>query len=152
MDDSFHHGKDLHDVYGALLGFLPQKVDDRVSYRVTNNVITSQVAGMVVEAMYQPSEDFPLRAQPSSIDSLEPTYPCKAATTLFRSYGVGGNDSNWTAHLNGSASLYDLIDDISGVAPNHTGFHQSCKFPTSALRQARIETHELTAQTRGPLL
>ncbi len=129
LDDSFQHGKDLYDVYGALLGFLPERADSRVSYRVTNNVITSQVAGMVVEAMYQPAEDFPLRVQSASIDSLEPTYPCKTATTLFSSYGVGSNNSNWTAHLNASASLYSLLDDISGVAPNDTGFHQSCKFP-----------------------
>lgn len=128
LDDSFQHGKDLYDVYRNLLGFIPEKFDDKVTYRVTNNVITSQVAGMVVSAMYKPSNDIPLRIQPASIDSLEPTYTCKSASTLYSRYGVGGTNPNWTAHLTASKPLYKLLDEISGVSPNSSGFHQSCKF------------------------
>jgi len=83
---------------------------------------------MVVSAMYKPFNDIPLRIQPASIDSLEPTYTCKSASTLYSRYGVGGTNPKWTAHLTASKPLYKLLDEISGVSPNSSGFHQSCKF------------------------
>ena len=125
LDDSWQHGKDLYAVYHDLLGFLPDNANEQVSYRVTNNVITSQVAGMVVNAMYKPPDDFPLLIQPDSIDSLEPIYTCTTASTLYSTYGVGSIDPNWTAHLTASQSLYNLLDTISGVSPTDSGFHLS---------------------------
>lgn len=45
LDDSRQHGKDLYGVYHTLLNFIPAAFDaSKVTYRVTNNVITSQVA------------------------------------------------------------------------------------------------------------
>ncbi|KAF5127971.1 hypothetical protein E5D57_008905 [Metarhizium anisopliae] len=63
LSDSWHHGADLYAVYHDLLGFLPSRNSDyksSVRYRVTNNVITSQVAGMVVSGMWWTNDPYPL--------------------------------------------------------------------------------------------
>ena len=74
LDDSWQHGKDLYSVYHDLLGFLPDNLSDKVTYRVTNNQITSQVASMLVDGMYAPKDDVSLRSQPTGVDSLERQY------------------------------------------------------------------------------
>ncbi|KAF2132076.1 histidine acid phosphatase-like protein [Dothidotthia symphoricarpi CBS 119687] len=125
LDDSWQHGRDLHGVYHDLLHFLPDEMDDKVTYRVTNNVITSQVAGMVIDGMYAPDADVPLRIQPTGVDSLEPQYPCPAASFLYSSYGVGGTDSTWTAHLSAAKPLFKSLDNISGIASDSTDWHKS---------------------------
>ncbi|KAF2192595.1 histidine acid phosphatase-like protein [Zopfia rhizophila CBS 207.26] len=125
LDDSWQHGKDLYGVYHDLLHFLPDGLDTKVTYRVTNNVITSQVAGMLVEGMYGPSGTVPLHVQPSSIDSLEPAYPCPSASNLSSSYGVGSTSAAWTAHLKAAKPLFDTLDSISGISPNSTDWHKS---------------------------
>lgn len=61
LDDSWQHGRDIYGVYHDLLHFIPRKLDlNRVSFRVTNNVITSQVAGMLINGMYGVKGDVPL--------------------------------------------------------------------------------------------
>jgi hypothetical protein len=45
-------------VYHDLLGFLPD--DSDVTFRVTQNVITSEVAGMVINGMFGTTGEFPL--------------------------------------------------------------------------------------------
>jgi hypothetical protein len=112
-------------VYHDLLGFLPEEIGDKVTYRVTNNVITSQVAGMVVNGMYSPSSAVPLRIQPSSVDSLEPAYSCPAASALYSSYGVGSTASNWTEHLVLARPLFSSLDAISGVPASSNDWHKS---------------------------
>lgn len=97
-----------------------------MSWRVTNNVITSQVASMVTKAMYPDFEGpLPLQIQRATVDSLEPAYPCLAATYVAGNYSVGGKDPAWTAHLNASNDLFAALDAVSGVSNNDTGFHQS---------------------------
>ncbi|KAF2271060.1 histidine acid phosphatase-like protein [Lojkania enalia] len=125
LDDSWQHGKDLYEVYHNLLGFLPDNINGRVTYRVTNNVITSQVAGMLINGMMKPSGNVPLRIQPASIDSLEPSYSCPAASRLFSSYGVGSSAPNWTAHLSAAGPLFDALDSISGVPRDSVDWHKS---------------------------
>ncbi|KAK3068355.1 hypothetical protein LTR53_014154 [Teratosphaeriaceae sp. CCFEE 6253] len=128
LDDSHQHGVDLKAVYGDLLGLLPAHYDPAfVSYRVTNNVITSQVASMLIAGMYpgRAGRDTPLLIQPASIDSLEPAYPCAAASALSASYGTGSSSPAWLAHLNASATLYAALDRISGVDPNASAWHVS---------------------------
>lgn len=125
LDDSWQHGKDLFEVYYKLLGFLPDEPDEQVMFRVTNNVITSQVAGMVINAMYDPAKSFPLYIQPPSIDSLEPAYTCPASTVLLTAYGPGSTNPNWTSHISASQALFTTLDTVSGVLPSHIGFHLS---------------------------
>ncbi|TKA72952.1 hypothetical protein B0A55_07546 [Friedmanniomyces simplex] len=128
LDDSHQHGDDLKAVYGNMLGFIPEQYNPNViSYRVTNNVITSQVASMLIAGMYpsRANQDTPLLIQPDSIDSLEPAYTCSVASTLFSSYGSGSKAPAWLAHLNDSASLYATLDRISGVNPNASDWHVS---------------------------
>lgn len=124
LDDSGQHGKDLYSVYHDLLDFLPDEPNEEVTFRVTNNVITSQVAGMVVHAMHG-ADNFPLSIQHKSVDSLEPAYICKAAGAIYDSFGAGSNNPNWTAHLRASQPLFDYLDRLSGVSPNDPGFHRS---------------------------
>ena len=130
LDDAWQHGKDLYGVYGDMLGLFPEPQGTNgspldVTFRVTNNVITSQVAGMVLNGMFGTTSSVPLLVQPDSIDSLEPTYTCPAADVLKSTFGVSSNDSTWLAHLSASASLAQTLDAISGVSPNAIGWHQS---------------------------
>lgn len=60
LDDSWQHGHDLYGVYHDLLGFLPNDVNEKVSFRVTQNVITSEVAGMLINGMFNTEADVPL--------------------------------------------------------------------------------------------
>lgn len=128
LDDSHQHGKDLYHVYHSLLGFLPENYDSsKVQFRVTNNVITSQVASNLIPGMW-PSlkgESVPLLIQPDSIDSLEPAYTCASASSLYSSYGPGSTNANWTAHLSASSGLASSLDAISGVSPSSSDWHIS---------------------------
>lgn len=63
MQDSWQHGKDLYGVYHDLLGFLPDDIVGKVTFRVTNNVITSEVAGMIVGGMFGADVSAPLLIQ-----------------------------------------------------------------------------------------
>ncbi|KAL8995881.1 MAG: hypothetical protein Q9169_004489, partial [Polycauliona sp. 2 TL-2023] len=128
LDDSWQHGHDIYGVYHDLLGFLPEKYDSNlVSFRVTNNVITSQVASMVTSGMFggEAQHDLPLFIQLASIDSLEPGYTCPVAKKAFSAYGVGSSDPGWTSHLRAASDLYAKLDAVSGVSPSDTAFHVS---------------------------
>ncbi|KAM3437354.1 hypothetical protein NHJ13734_004676 [Beauveria thailandica] len=126
--DSWQHGADLYAVYHDLLGFLPPKgsssLPPSVKYRVTNNLITSQVVGMVINAMWHITEPVPILVQALGIDSLEPQYQCKASNDLFSTIQSKSNPK-WRQHLDLSANLFRTLDDISGVPPSDGGFHES---------------------------
>lgn len=130
LDDAWQHGKDLYGVYHDMLGLIPDAVAKAsllpgVSFRVTNNVITSQVAGMVVNGLFGAASSLPLQIQSDSIDSLEPTYSCPAADALKQQYGVGSSNPTWQAHLQASSGLAQSLDAISGISPSSTDWHQS---------------------------
>ncbi|CAK4033886.1 Hypothetical predicted protein [Lecanosticta acicola] len=128
LDDSHQHGADLKAVYSDMLKFIPSGYDPKsVSYRVTNNVITSQVASMLIAGMYpaRKNADTPLLIQPDSIDSLEPTYSCSYASNLFSSYGSGSTAPAWQEHLKDAQSLYNRLDALSGVSPTASAWHVS---------------------------
>ncbi|KAH6898045.1 histidine phosphatase superfamily [Thelonectria olida] len=127
LDDSWTHGNDLYDVYHNLLHFLPSRNDDwrsQVVFRVTNNQITSQVAGMFINGMWDTTESVPLIIQQAGADSLEPQYSCNVSSALFVDIQSASN-ANWHQHLNQSEDLFAKLDDISGVPPSDDGFHVS---------------------------
>ncbi|GAD99303.1 Histidine acid phosphatase family protein [Paecilomyces variotii No. 5] len=125
LADSWQHGRDLYEVYHDILHFLPSHLDHgSVSFRVTTNQITSQVAGMVISAMYGPGQSVPLLVQRDSVDSLEPAYSCSAADSLY-SDAQNRPDSAWAAHLNRTQSLFNALDGISGVSPTASDWHVS---------------------------
>lgn len=120
LQDSRQHGLDLFGVYHDQLKFLPDAYDPaKVQFRVTNNVITSQVAGQVILGMYPDTANVTVSVliQPDSIDSLEPTYSCSSSDTLRETYGVGSNFSNWTDHLTApeTVSLFERLETVSNV-------------------------------------
>lgn len=64
LDDAWQHGHDLWKTYHEHLRFLPREYDgEKMSFRVTTNVITSQVAGMVIGGMFGDRKDIPLLVQ-----------------------------------------------------------------------------------------
>lgn len=123
-------------MYGDLLGFLPARDDEtavasalrdgsgKVKYRVTNNVITSEVAGMVINGMWGTTASIPLLIQPTGVDSLEPDYTCDSSTTQYDDIESDSNAA-WEAHLVAAQGLYSELDGISGVDPTDSGFHAS---------------------------
>ena len=131
LDDSHQHGADLFAVYHGLLNFIPSTYDPKdVTFRVTNNVITSQVASMVTSGMYPTLSDThsptALLIQPSAIDSLEPGYSCPSASSLQRSYSISASPSSpWSLHLNLSAPLFSALDSISGINASDASWHTS---------------------------
>ncbi|RDW82422.1 histidine acid phosphatase-2 [Coleophoma cylindrospora] len=122
LDDSWQHGKDLYGVYHDLLGFLPNNTQEKATFRVTQNVITSEVAGMVINGMFGTEANYPLLIQASGIDSLEPAYSCAVSSNLFSDIT---SSTNWQSHLTAASTLYSTLDDISGVDPTDSGFHAS---------------------------
>jgi hypothetical protein len=47
-------------VYHDLLQFLPDEITGAMSFRVTQNTITSQVAGMVINGMFNTQDNIQL--------------------------------------------------------------------------------------------
>ncbi|KAF5229132.1 hypothetical protein FAUST_10604 [Fusarium austroamericanum] len=127
LDDSWVHGKDLYEVYHDLLKFIPGRGEDwrsKVKFRVTNNQITSQVAGMFINGMYQTTDSVPLHIQQAGVDSLEPQYKCSVGSKLTSAIKSSSN-AEWKKHLDKTKSLYKILDDISGVPADDEGFHES---------------------------
>lgn len=114
-------------MYHDLLGFLPGRDEDwraKVAYRVTQNVITSQVAGMLINGMWQTTDSIPLTIQGAGVDSLEPQYSCSVGSDLFDDIKSSSNAA-WQNHLDAAVDLYSMLDNISGVSPDDSGFHAS---------------------------
>jgi acid phosphatase len=74
LDDSYQHGKDLYGVYHDLLHFLPDDVTEAVSFRVTQNMITSQVAGMLINGMFKTQDNIQLLVE---VRAFPYNYHCK---------------------------------------------------------------------------
>ncbi len=169
LDDSWRHGADLYAVYHDLLGFLPDRSSSssgewrsRVAYRVTQNVITSQVAGMVVAGMWglartsdgdgggdfggEAASGVPLIVEPADVDSLEPQYPCPAADAALA--GVRSSPA-WTGHLAAAAGLYAALDGISGVPASDAGFHASLDHYYDNLSARQCHTKPLPCKLVG---
>ncbi|KAF9465582.1 histidine phosphatase [Collybia nuda] len=119
LGDAITHGTDLRGVYAKRLG-LGSRFDPSTSQiRVTNNVITSQVASGLVKGLFPQSTGIEVFVQAPAFDSLEPTYPCNKANSLKTTITTG--NANWTNHLSASADLYAKLDSISGIATQDTG-------------------------------
>ena len=131
VDDAWVHGRDLYGVYHDLLHLIPdggiENLASTVSFRVTNNVLTSQVASMVLGGFFGDSnvDSFPLRVERPGVDSLEPSYSCPKATQLYHSYGVGSRNQLWINHLEASQELFDRLDRVSHVQQDSRDWHQS---------------------------
>uniref|UniRef100_A0A8H7XU81 Acid phosphatase n=1 Tax=Psilocybe cubensis TaxID=181762 RepID=A0A8H7XU81_PSICU len=128
LEDSITHGSDLRAVYASRLGLGPTFEPTKAIIRVTNNVITSQVASGLVAGLFplSKSHDVAVLIQSSTIDSLEPTYSCNAASKLLSDYTTGSSGELWKDHLAQAAPLYSRLDNISGIATLDTaGWHSS---------------------------
>lgn len=125
LNDSKTHGSDIFGVYGTLLGFLPRDFDAQLMrYRVTNNVITSQVASALIVGMYPnySGNDFSVAIQPDAYDTLEPAYSCSGMGTMRTAYQ---STDAWYKHLNDSRTqdLFAKLDSVSKVDSDDSGWH-----------------------------
>lgn len=154
LDDSWQHGNDLYRVYHDLLHLIPDGAEaaSKVNFRVTNNVITSQVAAMVINGMFGINGSYPVSIQPPAIDSLEPAYSCPNASALFSSYGVNSNNPAWLAHLTAAAPLYAQLDAISGIASSNTGWHMSFDHYFDSLSARLCHAKPLPCNVSNPSL
>lgn len=143
----------MSSIYQNLLHFLPTTFDPSlVSYRVTNNQITSQVASMLTSGMYPllASTNLALNLQPSSIDSLEPSYTCPFASHASSTYGPGSRHQTWLAHLDATAPLFARLDSISGVDPADPAWHNSYDHYFDTLSARLCHGKPLPCNTRHP--
>lgn len=109
-------------MYGKKLNFLPESFDKATTvFRVTSNVITSQVAGGLISGMFGSSAAIPVLQQHESIDSLRPGYGCAYADGVRAAYQ--GSDPGWTDHLEQSKALFGRLDAVSGISPSDGGWH-----------------------------
>ena len=158
LDDSAQHGADLYGVYHDLLGFIPAAYDNEtMAFRVSNNVITSQVAGSLLGGMYPstaPTQNIPLRIQPPDIDSLEPTYTCPAASNIASSIRNTTAGSAWETHLAdpSTIALYAALDRLSGVPPFDSDWHVSFDhyFDNLSARLCHAKPLPCNASLRAP--
>ncbi|KAK9321708.1 histidine phosphatase superfamily [Lipomyces orientalis] len=121
LEDSAQHGRDLWSVYGDKLKFLPKTFDPTtMRFRVTSNVITSQVAGALVRAMYPNLDEVNVWQQLGSADSLQPGYSCPFADSIRGAYQ---DTDEWNEHLNMAKDVFSQLDQISGVDPTDDGWH-----------------------------
>ncbi|KAK0186483.1 phosphoglycerate mutase-like protein [Armillaria mellea] len=119
--DSFTHGADLRRVYASRLGLTSDFHTSPAQIRVTNNVITSQVAGGLVKGLFPGTTDTQVLIERSGIDSLEPSLSC--ANAVKPGTGDGGV---WQGHLAAAQSLYNKLDSVSGIASDDSaGWHVS---------------------------
>lgn len=130
MVDSYQHGKDLYGVYHDLLHIIPDTPQSNaIKFRVTNNVITSQVASNLIAGMFPQvaAKDIAtsLLIENDAIDSLEPAYTCDGASALYGEYGVGSSNPAWTAHLTQTQDLRTALNGISGVSSDQSDWQQS---------------------------
>ncbi|EQK97950.1 Histidine acid phosphatase family protein [Ophiocordyceps sinensis CO18] len=65
-----------------------------------------------ISGMWQTVDPFPLIVQPEGVDSLEPQYSCRAASSRFNAIKSGSNPQ-WQQHLEASADLFRTLDGIS---------------------------------------
>ncbi|KAF9474653.1 phosphoglycerate mutase-like protein [Pholiota conissans] len=123
LQDSITHGSDLRTVYASRLGLHSNYDTSQAQIRVTNNVITSQVASGLLAGLFPHSNPqfAAVKIQSSNFDSLEPTYSCPTASNLRSQYTTGSAGQQWQAHLSGAAPLYAKLDAVSGIAPNDNG-------------------------------
>lgn len=121
LADSFTHGSDLRRVYAKRLN-LHDKFDPSVGrIRVTNNVITSQVASGLLRGLFPDSDHIQVEVQASPFDSLEPAYPCSKANALRNNFTTGSGGQVWQQHLTEAAPLYTKLDRVSGIVKDDTG-------------------------------
>ncbi|TRM58993.1 histidine phosphatase superfamily [Schizophyllum amplum] len=124
LQDSYQHGADIRSVYAPLLGWDETLDPETVTIRVTNNDITSQVAGGLLRGLFPGVEDVQVLVQPEGVDSLEPSYACPAADDIRAAYTTGS--ANWMDHLDAAAGLYAKLDAVSGTeAEDDGGWHVS---------------------------
>ncbi|KAK0199777.1 phosphoglycerate mutase-like protein [Desarmillaria ectypa] len=116
--DSFAHGADLRQVYASRLGLTSQLGTSPAQIRVTNNVITSQVAGGLVKGLFPDTTGAQVLIERSGIDSLEPSLSCTNAVKPGTGDKGAGDGGIWQGHLAAAQSLYDKLDSVSGVAFN----------------------------------
>ncbi|KAJ3500824.1 hypothetical protein NLJ89_g9621 [Agrocybe chaxingu] len=128
LQDSITHGADIREVYASRLGLAGHLDSESVKIRVTNNVITSQVASGLLAGLFPKSRSRPLVAliQSSTFDSLEPRYSCNRASNIRTGYTTGNSGQLWKSHLTQAAPLYSHLDAVSGIATSDTaGWHTS---------------------------
>ncbi|KAK4655784.1 hypothetical protein QC762_0053610 [Podospora pseudocomata] len=143
LSDSYQHGLDLLSVYSPLIS--PTSAE----FRITNNPITSQVAGALISALLPPktTTTTPLLIQNKEIDSLEPKYPCPLSHHLFSQIQ---STPQWKSHLQLSKEILTQLDIISGVPPSDTSFHISFDHYFDNLSSKQCHSRPLPCSVHSP--
>ncbi|EIN05099.1 phosphoglycerate mutase-like protein [Punctularia strigosozonata HHB-11173 SS5] len=117
LADAVKHGQDFWSVYSHKLGFLKTVNQKDMYIRTSTEDRTQQVASGLLFGMdpniVKSSKKWPLRTQPSNIDSLVPSYSCPAADAIRDAYQ---SVPAWTDHLVANQDLADRLGNMLGTA------------------------------------
>ncbi|KAI0312124.1 histidine phosphatase superfamily [Amylostereum chailletii] len=102
FEDAVQHGRDLWSVYHHTLPFLSAVDPDEIAIRVSPSARTRQVASGLLRGMdpSTASRVWPVAVEPSTIDSLVPSYACPGADAIRDAYQAV---PAWTDHLTASS-------------------------------------------------
>ncbi|KAI0054788.1 phosphoglycerate mutase-like protein, partial [Artomyces pyxidatus] len=115
LQDAIAHGKDFWELYHGTLGFLNQVDESEIHIRTSTEDRTMQVASGMLFGMDPASaqRSWPVYTQPSTIDSLVPSYSCPQADAVRAAYQ---SVPAWTDHLSQNAGLKARLDATLGTA------------------------------------
>jgi hypothetical protein len=119
--DSEQHGKDLRNVYGQLLQFLPKDDISCVQFAVTSNPLTTQVLSSLIKGLFPTVASYQHEAV---TDSLAPFFPSPKAE-LSRARDKEQNLQRWNDHETELTRLFDAIDQVTSIPPNAEDWHIS---------------------------
>lgn len=126
--DSRQHDTDIKKIYQKMLHFLLKKFDRNIiTYRIINNIITSQVAFQIIVKMWSKHTNFDhdLLIQQSNMNSLKSTYACNVVKKLYDSYDFDNSFNNWITHLSQFASLKKRFDKLFDVKSSASDWSNS---------------------------
>ncbi|KAI0040100.1 phosphoglycerate mutase-like protein [Auriscalpium vulgare] len=115
LRDAVQHGKDFWAVYHHKLGFLRSVDQSEIWVRTSTEDRTMQVASGMLFGMDPATAErsWPVFTQPSTIDSMVPSYSCPGADAIRAAYQ---SVPTWTDHLQQNSDLKARLDATLGTA------------------------------------
>ncbi|OCF41531.1 acid phosphatase [Kwoniella heveanensis CBS 569] len=149
IEDAYIHGKDLRELYGDKLQFLPHSDEkEKYVFRVTANTITSHTLGGLGKGLFPDLEEHVGWIQDASYDSLAPALTCKLKDEIATS--ITDMSAEWGNHLNQTLGLRERFNNVSGIEENDTaGWRTSWDHPYDNMSAKQCHGKPLPCSTNN---